>query len=820
MEFLSPEVLTRELPSGAVAPPSVATSVPYMLCTAKRGPINRPQPVIGIDDYASIYDDDDGGDGYQSMVGFFLNGGRRLLVNRVAHYPDINDLGTLTAVAADETFNTSGTAATAPEKTTTTDGPWDLSPAAGVAAPVTLIASIDGNPADTLTIAATPSVCTAPGAPGGAGTTGHTGTFNVNGVSVVVTLPASPPTSAVEWALEIASQLPGVYGSVVGGAVVLTTDRQGSTADVSYVSGTGTFGADSGFGAGPVAGVNAGPNDVADLSAVTPTELAALITSDWTSGGGATGSVVGSKVKATGGTTGSGGSIGAVTGTASSVIAFSPAGTATGADIGSPITPTLDFAATSEGEHGNFLAVTIARRDRVVATLTADVTGAVTEIQVSSTAQFRVGMQIFVEDAVSGGEMRANVLKVIGNRVLLEASSTPTANLLVANAPTVTKETFDVTFVVDGVGDEPYTDLSMNTNDVSYYVGNVIGTDPTQLDPRQRVYVSQDYAVAPSNTVDPRPVNVTEIPLTGGVDSDPVTDNDYVGSATTETGLQALNNFTEFDLGIIPGVETVAVHNGMLDYAALREDHFAIMEAPEGYTPTQVNTYVQVTANLFGTFGAMYAGRIKVLRQSTGQGEAFPAAGYIAGAYARTAYERNISEAPAGIEKGQLRGTLGMSDGNVYKSKANRDLLYPNGINPIWAKDGQGVVMWGQNTLDPNSDRGAIGVRLAFNYLRKGLQRLSEFVLFEVNTPSLRGRWRKSARGYMREQRRAGVVKGATDDEAFYLVCDESNNGPDVVNARKFFARVGANVLPGVDFAVIDLQRDTRSLDAELASAA
>jgi len=822
VDFLSPEVIVREQPSSAVAPPSVPSSIPYMLATAERGPINRPQLVIGIEDYASIYGTDDGGDGFQSVVGFFLNGGRRMYANRVAHYLNILDPLTLTAVAAALTANTSGTAATAASTTVTPDGPWDFSLANGVVQPPTLIASIDGNPADTATILGTPAVLTAPGAPGGVGTPGDTLTFTVNGQTQVYTVPVAPPTTAAEWALDIAAQLPGVFGAVLGGAVVLTTDREGSSAQVDYVSGTGTAGVDSGFGAGPVLGVNAGPNNVADKSVVTPTELAAILLSDWASGGGVATAVVGDTVQVDTNTTGSAGSIGAVSGTiiTAGVVSFNPLPPITGANAGSPTVPTLDFAATSEGEHGNFLAVTTRRRDRVISLITDDITGGVTEIQVDVTTQYRVGMQILIEDPVTLGVMRAIVLKVIGNRVLLDTTYTPSANILVVNSPTVTKETFDVTFIIDGEADEPYGDLSMSPSDVGFYVGNVIGIDPTQLDPRQRIYVEQDYAVALANDVDPRPVDITAQPLTGGINSDPLTDNDYVGSDVTNTGLFALDIVNDFDMGTVPGIETVAVHNAMLDYASRREDHVAIMESPENLTPTQVNTYKNVTANLFGTYGIMYAGRIQVLRSSTGQAEPFPAAMYAAGAYARTDQTRNISEAPAGVEKGQLRGTLGMSDGNLYADKGNRDTIYPEGINPIWSKPGQGVVMWGQNTLDPGSDRGAIGVRRAFIFLRKGLQALSEFVLFEINTPSLRGRWRKLATGYLREQRRAGIIKGASDDEGFFIVCDESNNPPSVVNARKFFARVGVNVLPGIDFAVIDIERDTRALDAELASAA
>lgn len=820
-DFLSPEVVVRERASSAVVVRQDPTAVLYMLTTAERGPINRLVSTISPDDWSAIYGNDDSGDGYQSMVGYFANGGSQLLQNRVAHYTNITDPATLTAVAADVTLNTAGDAATAGEKEFS-GFPWDLTPAAGVVAPVEFTASIDGNSADTATIAATPSVLTAAGAPGGVGTTGHTLTFAVNGVNIVYTVPAAPPTTATEWALSIASQLPGVSGSVVGGAVVLTTDRRGSSADIDYVSGTGTAGADSGFGAGPTAGANAGPNDVADLSAVTSAEWAAVIATDWTGGSGVSTSTTATTAMVTSGTTGTGSSIGIVSGsgTNSTDYAVDVPGVASGQAAGGPTVPTLDVIASSEGAHGNSLSVSITRRDRVIALVSEDIAAVpTTEMVVTTANQFRVGLQVFVEDPVTSGTLRAVVSEIIGTRVIFAASVTPTGAITAANNPTVTKETFDLTYLVSGSVAQNYSDLSMSALDVPYYVENVVGDDPLTIDPRQRVYVASQ-GVAATNTADPRPINYTSEPLSGGVNSGALADTDYVGAASSGLGLYAGDTSEDFTMTAIPGVETSAVHNGLLDYASSREDHVALMDMPEGLTPSQVNNYKNVTANLFGTFGIAFAGRPRILRLSTGLVEDFPAVAFVAGMYARNDRENNVSSPPAGPRKGQLRGTVGIANDNLYQLKANRDLIYPEGINPIFSRKGSGVVVWGQNTLDPTSDRGAVGVRRAFIAVRKALTRLSEFVLFEINTPRLRGQYRSRVTDYCREQMRLGVIQGETDEEGFYIICDESNNGAAVVNARKFNARIGVNILPGIDFATVEIERDTRTLDAELASAA
>lgn len=821
VDFLSPEVVIQEEASKAVPLLASSTSVTWMEATATRGPVNVSQIITGLQDWESIYGKDDGGFGRQSVVGFFNNQGRQLIYNRVAHYTDITDRDTLSAVSAENTFNTLANAAGVASKQSVV-GPFDLSLAALGAAPPTLITSIDGAGADTATVDSTPSVLTAAGVPGGIGTTGNTLTFTVNGVTQVYTVPASPPTTATDWALDIAAKLPEVAGSVPVASVVLTTDKQGSAAAISYVSGTGTAGVDSGFGAGPTAGVNAGPNEVVDDSAVTATELEAIIEADWTGGGGtdAVPQVDGSLIVNTV-ATGPTASIGAVTGTAATALGFTPPGLIAGVAAGSPSVATLKFIATSEGTHGNLLGVTTRRRDRVVANITVDVPfSSVTEVVVDTVQQFRVGMQFFCEDTVTGGVLRAVVAEIIGLRIIFKTAVTPTVALAAVNTPTVTKETFDTTFVVSNVNQPPFNDLSMDDTDVRFFVGNVIGTDPAAIDPRQRIFVELQGAPL-SNDEDPRPVDGTAVPLTGGIDSAPLVVIDYIGSESTNTGIRAADAFDgEFSILTVPGIEVFEVHRAIQDFAELKKTHVGVINAPAGLTAVQVRDYITITANLFSTYVIAYAGEPIVIRESTGAQETFPAAGYLAGMYARNDRTDNVASPPAGVRKGQVFGVIGVSNSNLYAAKGNRDILYPEpGVNSIYSKVGSGIVAWGQLTLDPNSDRGTIGVRRAMLALERDIGRLSDFVLFELNTEELRQDYKTRVSGYLRQQWQAGVLQGENETDAYFIKVDEENNPPSVINSRQFFAEIGVNVIPAIDYAIITIRRDTRALEAELAAA-
>ena len=818
VDFLSPEVIIQEEASAAVPLLASSTSTTWMEATATRGPINRSTLVTGLQDWESIYGKDDGGYGRQSVVGYFNNGGRLLYYNRVDHYDDITDRDTLDPDAAETTLSTLGAAATGASKTTAI-GPFNLHPSAVAGTPLELIASIDGGGPDTLTLAITQGSLLAPGPPTLAATPGDQITFDVTTtaglVSHVYTV-IGTPTTAADYAAEITAQIPGISVDIVGGALQAVTDGYGTAYTVDISASTGTVLADSGFA---VALGTAGTG-VVDAEAVTAAELGPLIDAAWT---GVT-SVANPDGSLTTTTTATGvaASISAVSGNLEPNVGFTPAGLVTGVDAGSPSVPALKFLATSEGAHGNLLAVTLVRNDRVIGDVTEDIPAApVTEFKISSGAQLRVGLQVFLEDTVTTGTLRGVVSAVIGDRVILKDAVTPTAAITAANVPTVTKETFTVTFLIDGDGQIPFSDLSMDDTDLKFFVGNVIGTDPTALDPRQRIYVELQGAPL-SNTEDPRPVDATNTALSGGTDTSvPLVDLDYIGSESTNTGLRAADSVDgDYSILTVPGIELDSVHRAIADFAELKKSHIALINTPPGITPSAAKEWITNTTNIFTTYVAAYAGEIVVLRESSGARESFPSTGYVAGTYARNDRTDSVASAPAGVRKGQLSGVIGVGNDNIYAAKPNRDILYPDpGVNTIFSSTGRGIVTWGQLTLDSNSDRGAIGVRRAMLALERDIARISDFVLFELNTEELRQDFKTRVGGYLRGQWTAGVLQGASADEAYFIKCDEENNPPSVVNNRQFFAEIGVNVIPAIDYAVITIRRDTRALEAELAAA-
>ena len=133
---------------------------------------------------------------------------------------------------------------------------------------------------------------------------------------------------------------------------------------------------------------------------------------------------------------------------------------------------------------------------------------------------------------------------------------------------------------------------------------------------------------------------------------------------------------------------------------------------------------------------------------------------------------------PAGFTRGNIRNVYGMA---LETSRANRDDLYVNGVNPIVTPSGGGKILMGDKTLlaRPSAfDR--INVRRLFIILEKAIANAVQFSMFEFNDAVTRGNFVSQVTPFLREVRAA---RGITD---FRVICDTTNNPPSVVDRNEF----------------------------------
>jgi len=159
-----------------------------------------------------------------------------------------------------------------------------------------------------------------------------------------------------------------------------------------------------------------------------------------------------------------------------------------------------------------------------------------------------------------------------------------------------------------------------------------------------------------------------------------------------------------------------------------------------------------------------------------------PASGFAAGVMAFTDFSDASWFAPAGLNRGIISNVIDIA---VNPNKGQRDILYYNRINPIVNFVGEGIVIWGQKTLQSTAsafDR--INVRRLFLFLEKSIKKAARAFLFEFNDAFTRSRFRGLVNPFLSQVQ---ARRGVTD---FLVVADESNNPPEVIDANEFNAEI------------------------------
>jgi len=169
-----------------------------------------------------------------------------------------------------------------------------------------------------------------------------------------------------------------------------------------------------------------------------------------------------------------------------------------------------------------------------------------------------------------------------------------------------------------------------------------------------------------------------------------------------------------------------------------------------------------------------------------------PACGDITGLCARTDNVRDPWFSPAGFNRGVIKNVIKLS---WEPSQTERDELYKNGINPVVTFSGEGSILFGDKTLQSKpSAFDRINVRRLFIVLEKAIARSSKFSLFEFNDEFTRAQFVSLVEPFLRDvQGRRGIID-------FRVVCDTSNNTPEVIDRNEFVGDIYVKPARSINF--------------------
>ena len=271
------------------------------------------------------------------------------------------------------------------------------------------------------------------------------------------------------------------------------------------------------------------------------------------------------------------------------------------------------------------------------------------------------------------------------------------------------------------------------------------------------------------------------------------------GSVAYKRAINAISNPDEFDInllvtpGVIHGLHST-VTNHAISKVESRADSFYIMDAA-GYGDS-ISTVKSTIKTLDTNYAGVYYPWIKIVDRDTSRPVWVPPSVVLPGVISYTDTVAHEWFAPAGLNRGGLTTVL---EAKTRLTHAERDDLYENRINPIASFPQQGVVVFGQKTLQSKpSALDRINVRRLLIALRKFIASASRYLVFEQNSQALRNRFLNIVNPYLEQvQQNSGL-------SAFRVVMDDSNNTPDVVDRNQLVRQIFIQPTRTAEFIVLD----------------
>jgi len=265
--------------------------------------------------------------------------------------------------------------------------------------------------------------------------------------------------------------------------------------------------------------------------------------------------------------------------------------------------------------------------------------------------------------------------------------------------------------------------------------------------------------------------------------------------------IRLLKNQDEYDINMLalPGlIDNFTNHAPVITEAVnmveSRGDCFFVADPVEyGSALTTVTAKADARDS---NYVAEYWPWIKIPDADLGMNVWVPASTLIPSVYAFN--DRVAAEwfAPAGLNRGGITGAVTVLNRLTH---AERDTLYEGKINPIAQFPGEGIVAFGQKTLqDRSSALDRINVRRLMIKVKKYIASTSRYLVFEQNTSQTRGKFLNTVNPYLEGiQQRQGLY-------AFRVVMDETNNTPDVIDRNKMTGAIYLQPTKTAEFIIID----------------
>jgi hypothetical protein len=279
---------------------------------------------------------------------------------------------------------------------------------------------------------------------------------------------------------------------------------------------------------------------------------------------------------------------------------------------------------------------------------------------------------------------------------------------------------------------------------------------------------------------------------------------DCSGTSTTGTvaynkALSLLSNtdYYDFNMLITPGIID-SLHSAVTtlsrNMVTNRQDVFYVMDSNP--IADSIQSVVSQVTTLDNNYTATYWPWVRVVNPAKNVPVWVPPSVVVPGALA---FNDSVSApwyAPAGLNRG---GLTSVSEAYLSLSQADRNALYEARVNPIATFPNDGVVIWGQKTLQARpSALDRVNVRRLLIAVKKFIASSTRYLVFEQNTIQTRDRFLAIVNPYLQQ------VKSQQGLSAFRVVMDSTNNTPDLIDQNILYGQVFLQPTRTAEFIILD----------------
>lgn len=253
----------------------------------------------------------------------------------------------------------------------------------------------------------------------------------------------------------------------------------------------------------------------------------------------------------------------------------------------------------------------------------------------------------------------------------------------------------------------------------------------------------------------------------------------------------------DFNLLFVPGVLS-SDHTYTTQKATQlcydRQDALYIMDLHQ--QDDTIQTAVDQALTIDNNYVATYSPWVRLIDPTTNTPTWVPPSVAVAGALAFNDQTAAPWYAPAGLNRG---GLSGITDTYKVLTQADRNKLYENRINPIANFPNDGIVIWGQKTLQGRpSALDRVNVRRLLIEVKKYIASATKYLVFEQNTTETREKFLAIVNPYLESvQARQGL-------SAFKVVMDSTNNTQAMIDQGILYGQLFLQPTRTAEFIILD----------------